>query len=165
MFQWWRKSRKEAELREEIEFHLDEEADERRADGLSAAEARLAARRELGNIGHIQEEPRAAWTWTILEQFLQDVRYAFRTMAVNKTVTALAVLSLALGIGANSAIFSFMDSILLRSLPVPDPESLVTLSWHTQRAGMSGTNRHDNSYREPGGGFVGGFFAYRAFEL
>src|SRR5438309_3284317 len=105
------------------------------------------------------------WTWTFWEQLAQDIRYGLRTMAANKTFTAMAILSLALGIGANTAIFSFMDSILLRSLPVPDPKSLVILSWHTPHRGMHGTNRHDNSYNDPNGGFVGGFFAYPAFEL
>ena len=62
-----------------------------------------------------------------MEQLLQDFRYALRTMAANRTFSALAILSLALGIGANTAIFSFMDSILLRSPPVRNPESLVTL--------------------------------------
>src|SRR5581483_9097552 len=101
-----------------------------------------------------------------LEQFLQDVRYAVRTIFTNKTFMALAVLSLALGIGANTAMFSFMDAILLRSLPVPHPEALVTLSWHTQKPQSRGMNRHDDSFLDPdGGGFTGGFFAYPAFEL
>jgi hypothetical protein len=73
------------------------------------------------------------WTWTFWEQLPQDLRYAVRTMMANRTVTALAVLSLALGIGANTAIYSFMDSILLRSLPVSDPESLVVLNWHAKQ--------------------------------
>ena len=163
---WWaRRRNREAELQEEFLFHLEEEAAERAQAGLAAEEARLAARRELGNVALLQEETRAVWTWAIFEQFLQDVRYTLRTMAANKTFTALAVLSLALGIGANTAIFSFMDSILLRALPVPHPESLVTLSWHTREAEVHGSNRHDDSYRIPNGGFIGGFFAYPAFEM
>jgi macrolide transport system ATP-binding/permease protein len=157
--------RKEAELQEELQFHLDEETDERQAEGLAQEQARRAARRDLGNVTLVQENTRAAWTWTFWEQLLQDLRYAVRTMGANKTFTALAILSLALGIGANTAIFSFMDAILMRSLPVPHPESLVTLSWHTQRREMHGMNRHDDSYKDPNGGFVGGFFAYPAFEL
>jgi predicted permease len=100
------------------------------------------------------------------EQLLQDIRYAVRSMFANKTFTALAMLSLALGIGANTAMFSFMDAILLRSLPVQHPESLVTLSWHTQKPQSRGMNRHDDSFVDPdGGGFTGGFFAYPAFDL
>jgi predicted permease len=160
-----RRRRKEAELGEELQFHLDEEAGERRAQGLAGEEARCAARRELGNVALIQEDTRATWTWTFGEQLLQDLRYGLRILAANKTFSAMAILSLALGIGANTAIFSFMDSILLRSLPVPDPQSLVMLSWHTPHRDMHGTNRHDDSFNDPSGGFVGGFFSYPAFEL
>jgi macrolide transport system ATP-binding/permease protein len=155
---------KESELQEEIQFHLDEEAEEREASGLPSAEAQRVARRELGNVARVQEDTREAWAWTLLEQLLQDLRYAGRTMAANRTFTALAIVSLALGIGANTAIFSFMDSILLRSLPVSDPKSLVLLEWHTDKRIMHGTNRHDDSYTDPNGGFVGGFFSYPAFE-
>jgi hypothetical protein len=110
---------KEAELCEELQFHLDEEAEERQGEGLTEEEARWAARRELGNLTLIQEDTRATWGWTILEQLGQDLRYACRTMAVNRLFSILAVSSLALGIGANTAIYSFMDAILVRSLPVP----------------------------------------------
>ncbi len=160
-----RRPDKEAELQEEIQFHLDEETDERQTNGLADADARRAARREFGNVMLVREDTRATWTWPFAEQLAQDIRFGLRMMAANKTFTAMAVLSLALGIGANTAIFSFMDSILLRSLPVPDPKSLVMLSWHTPRRQMHGTNRHANSFMDPNGGFVGGFFAYPAFEL
>ena len=122
-----RRPGKEAELQEELQFHLDEEAEERAVTSLGAPQARLAARRDLGNLTRVQEDTRAVWSWTLVEQLLQDFRYALRTMAANRTFSALAILSLALGIGANTAIFSFMDSILLRSPPVRNPESLVTL--------------------------------------
>src|SRR5262245_38238283 len=160
-----RRRQKEAELQEELQFHVDEEAEERIADGASVEEARWAARRELGNLGIVREDTRAAWTWTILEQLVQDLRYAGRMLRANKSFSVLAILSLALGIGANTAIFSFMDALLLRSLPVPDPHSLVTLAWHSKRAEFNGSNRHDDSYTDPNGGYVGGVFAYRAFEL
>jgi predicted permease len=160
-----RRPDKEAELREELQFHLEEEAAERQAQGMSGAEAQRAARRDLGNVALVQEDTRAAWTWTFAEQLAQDIRYGLRTIAANKTFSAMAILSLALGIVANTAIFSFMDSILLRSLPVPDPQSLVMLSWRTPRPEMHGSNRHDESYNDPNGGYIGGIFAYPAFEL
>jgi macrolide transport system ATP-binding/permease protein len=160
-----RRERKEAELTEELQFHLDEEADERRADGLTMEDARRAARLDLGNLTIVREDTRAAWTWRLLEQLVQDLRYGARTLAANKAFSALAILSLALGIGANAAIFSFMDAILMRSLPVPDPQSLVTLAWHTKQPEFNGTNRHDDDYTVPGGGYVGGIFAYQAFGL
>jgi macrolide transport system ATP-binding/permease protein len=157
--------RKEAELLEELQFHLDEEADEGTADGLPIEEARRRARRDLGNLSIVREDTRAAWTWRLVEQLAQDLRYGVRMLAANKTFSGLAILSLALGIGANTAIFSFMDAMLMRSLPVPDPRSLVTLAWHTKTREMHGSNRHDDSYNDPTGGFVGGIFAYQAFEL
>jgi macrolide transport system ATP-binding/permease protein len=120
-FTWWlQRRRKEDELREELTFHLAEEAGERQANGLSEDEARWAARRDLGNVTLLREDTRTLWSWILLEQLAQDIRYGLRTMAANKTFSAMAILSLALGIGANTAIFSFMDSILLRSLPVPE---------------------------------------------
>ena len=165
---WLRRRRsKEDELREELQFHLEEETEERQAQGLSGEEARRAARRELGNLSQVQENTRAAWGWVLVEQFIQDVRYAFRTMASNRLFTLLAILSLALGIGANTAIYSFMDAILLRSLPVSDPQSLVVFNWHAKpharewvMHGMSG-----RTYEDPDKGETGGIFPYPAFEL
>jgi hypothetical protein len=86
-------------------------------------------------------------------------------MAANKTFSLLAILSLALGIGANTAIYSVMDALLLRSLPVTDPQSLVILSWRTPQNAFNGTNRHDADYTDPNGGYIGGIVAYPAFEL
>jgi len=158
---------KEAELREELQFHLDEEAEERQAEGVANEEARRAARRDLGNVGLLQENTRAVWGWTLLEQLGQDLRYAWRTMAANKTFSTLAILSLALGIGANTAIYSFMDSILLRSLPVSDPGSLVVLNWHN-KVQPRGTVLHGGSgeiYTDPKTGSTAGIFPFPAFEL
>lgn len=165
-FTWWRqRRRKDEDLREELQFHLAEETDERRGNGLSEDDARRAARLDLGNVLLVQEDARVLWSWVLVEQLAQDVRYGLRTMFANKTFSAMAILSLALGIGANAAIFSAMDAILLRVLPVPNPNSLVILSWHTPQREMHGSNRHDNSFTDPQGGFVGGFFSYPAFQL
>ena len=137
-FTWWlQRRRKENELREELQFHLAEEADERLADGLSDDQARWAARRDLGNVTLLQENTRTLWSWILLEQLAQDVRYGLRAMAKNRLFTALAALSLALGIGANTAIYSFMDSILFRSLPVSDPTSLVAVKWQSRPPNFS----------------------------
>src|SRR6266516_2407114 len=138
-FMWWQhRRRKENELREELQFHLSKEADERQADGLTEDQAKWAASRDLGNVTLLQEDTRTLWTWTPLEQLAQDLRYALRMLLRNRAFTAVAALSLALGIGANTAIYSFMDSILLRSLPVADPASLVVLNWHSRRAKGAG---------------------------
>lgn len=161
--------RKDAELRAELEFHLEEESEERQAAGLIEKDAGRAARRDLGSIALLQEDTRAMWGWTFLEQLGQDLRYAFRTMAANRLFTTLVVVCLALGIGANTAIYSFMDSILMRSLPVSDPESLVILNWHTNSAArgrdfvmqsMSGS-----TWGDPTSGTTSGMFPFAAFEL
>ena len=130
---YWIESAKRSEaLREEMELHLAEKAAELQADGMTAERARSEARRRFGNVGLKHEESREIWVTRFWSELGQDVRYGCRTMTANKAFSALAVLSLALGIGANTAIYSFMESILLRSLPVADPESLVVLNWHSR---------------------------------
>ena len=123
--------RRSEALREEMELHLAEKAAELQAGGMTADRARAEARRRFGNVGLKQEESREIWITRFWSELGQDVRYGCRSMTANKAFTALVVLSLALGIGANTAIFSFMESILLRSLPVADPESLVVLNWQS----------------------------------
>jgi MacB-like periplasmic core domain len=123
-----RRRHREEDLAEELRFHLEEDAELRRERGIAEREARWSARRELGNLALVQEDTQAAWGWTLLEQFAQDLRYAWRAMGANRVFTALAVASLALGIGANAAIYSFMDALLLRSLPVTEPDRLALLS-------------------------------------
>src|SRR2546427_12245235 len=143
--------RKEDELREELQFHLDEEGEQRQAAGLAKDQARWAACRDLGNVLLIQESTRAVWAWTYFEELVQGLRYALRAMIHTRAFPALAALSLALGIGANTAIYSFMDSILLRSLPVSNPESLVVLNWRN-RVQSRGTVLHGGSgdiYNDP----------------
>ncbi|HEY1305718.1 MAG TPA: ABC transporter permease [Vicinamibacterales bacterium] len=130
---WWRRRRvTEEELREELEFHLAEEAHEREDEGVSSEEARRRAHLDLGNAQLIREDVRPLWTWITIEQLGQDVRYALRTMVRYRLVVGLAIVSLALGIGANTAIYSFMDALLFRPLPVPKPESLVLVTWHSK---------------------------------
>jgi predicted permease len=162
-----RRRDRDADLHAELEFHLNEETEAREAAGVAHTDARFAARRELGNLGLVAENTRAAWGWTLLEQFAQDVRYALRMIRQNRAFTALAVLSLALGIGANTAIYSFMDAILLRSLPVSNPESLALMNWkmmHRTRGSVvhsgSGT-----SYGNAKTGIESGIFPYPAYEV
>ena len=131
---WWlQRRRKEDELREELQFHLAEEADERQADGLPEDQARWAARRDLGNVTLLREDDaHAVDVDACSSSWRRTCATALRTMVKNRAFTALAALSLALGIGANTAIYSFMDAILLRSLPVSDPASLVVVKWRSQ---------------------------------
>src|SRR5690242_14892133 len=129
---WMESGRRSEALREEMELHLAEKAAELQADGMTPECARAESLRRFGNVGLKQEESREIWMTRFWSELGQDVRYGCRTMIANKAFSALAILSLALGIGANSAIYSFMESILLRSLPVADPESLVVLNWHSR---------------------------------
>src|SRR4029450_10706820 len=120
----WHWKQRQAELDEELRFHLDTEVEERQELGLRDDEARRAARLDFGNVAVIAEDTRAAWGWTTVEQFLQDIRYAIRTLSKSRAFTAAAVLCLALGIGANTLLYSLTDAILLRQLPVSDPKNL-----------------------------------------
>jgi len=164
-------ARRSEALREEMELHLVEKASELEADGMTADRARSEARRRFGNVGLKHEESREIWMTRFWSELGQDLRYGYRTMTANKAFSALAVLSLALGIGANTAIYSLMESILLRSLPVADPESLVVLNWHSrppQDANKQWVHviHGVQGILWPGhkGALVSGMFPYRAFE-
>src|SRR5690348_1942549 len=168
---WIGSDKRSEELREEMELHLAEKAAELQADGMTAERARAEARRRFGNVGLKHEESREIWIKRFWSELGQDVRYGCRTMIANKAFSALAVLLLALGIGANTAIYSFMESVLLRSLPVADPESLVVLNWHSPPPfnaskqwvhvmhGVQGLAWPGNK-----GAMVSGMFPYGAFE-
>lgn len=159
------RKRRESELDEELQFHLDAEADERKDAGLSTADARRAARLDLGNVTLITEDTRATWGWTAVAQLIQDLRYAIRTLSKSRAFTATAMFCLALGIGANTLLYSLTDAILLRQLPVHDPRTLVRMTWRTPQAENHGTSRHASAIRDPAAGYTNGTFAYAAFEL
>jgi predicted permease len=158
-------------LHEEMDLHLAEKAAELEADGMTPELARAEARRRFGNVGLKREESREIWMTRFWPELGQDVRYGFRTMIANKAFSALAVLLLALGIGANTAIYSLMESILLRSLPVSDPASLVVLNWHSPPP-FDSSNQWVHVIHGvqgilwPGGkgAMVSGMFPYGAFE-
>jgi predicted permease len=126
-------NRREAELDEEIRFHLAEEAEERLASGSSPDEARAGARRDFGNVALIREATREVWGWGSVERLVRDLRDGYRALKGTPVVAIVAVLSLALGIGANTAIFSVLDTLLLRSLPVDAPRQLVRLGSESGR--------------------------------
>jgi predicted permease len=116
---FWRR-RRERDLDRELRSHLDLEAEERGSRG--------SAQRALGNLTLIKEDTRRIWGWTFIERFAQDARYAARVLRRSPGFTAVAVLSLALGIGANTALFSALDAVMWKSLPVRDPQDLRLLT-------------------------------------
>ena len=122
------RGRADRDLDRELRNHLELETQEHRDRGLPLDQARYAAQRVFGNSSLALEDTRAVWGWRGLEQFAQDVRYALRTLRTQPGFASVAVLSLALGIGANTAIFSLIDAVLLRELPVPHPERLVQIT-------------------------------------
>ena len=122
----WRQSR-EGDLERELRSDLELEAAERREDGLSAEEARYAAQRAMGNTTLLKEEVREVWGWTWVESCLQDLRFGSRILVKSPGVTVAVVLSLALGLGATTALFSLLNSLLFKALPVPEPGRLIAL--------------------------------------
>ncbi len=128
-----KRKRLERDLEEELQFHLAKRAEKNRALGHGAEDARVAARRRFGNVMLVKEDCREMWIFTWTETLWQDVRYAARILAKSPGFAAVVVFSLALGIGANTAVFSAMNTLLLRALPYEHPETLATI-WSTQKA-------------------------------
>ncbi len=130
-----RRRRFDHDLEEEMRAHLDMKTEEKIADGMEPDEARLAARREFGNVLGLRERSESVWAFASLDALAQDVRFAFRSMRRSPIFTFAAVLTLALGIGVNTAAFSVVRAVLIAPLPYPDAESLVAVSSENSASG------------------------------
>jgi predicted permease len=134
----FRRSRVEEDLSDELRFHLERLIVENIAKGMMPEEARYTALRELGGVEQIKEECRDMRRVNYIENFIQDVRYGLRMLAKNPGFTAVAIITLALGIGANTGIFSLANALLLKTLPVRDPERLVIIRLPDPHGGYNG---------------------------
>jgi predicted permease len=124
------------ELSEEIREHLEEKTEELVVGGMSREEATYAARREFGNVNLVEENGRDVWRWRSIENFFADVRYGFRMLRRNPVFAAAGLLTIAIGIGANAAVFSVVNSVLLKPLNYPNSQELVAL--HQLAPGAAG---------------------------
>lgn len=141
---WWQLKRRDADLERELRSDLELEEEEQRERGLSSEEARYAARRAFGNATLIREQTREAWGWTAIERLLQDLRYAVRQLRRSPAFTFTALLIMACGIGASTAVFSIIDSVLLRPYVFRDPGQIVVWREVVQEAAKQYSSVPDN---------------------
>jgi len=147
----FRRGQVEQELNEELQYHLERRIEENIARGLTPEEARHAAMRAMEGLDQQKEKCRDTRRVNIVQDLVQDLRFALRMLWKNPSFAAVVVLTLALGIGANTAIFTMVDAVMFRMLPVQNPEQLVFLSWYdppgTYRIGTSGYGLSDEQGR------------------
>jgi predicted permease len=141
----------DADLEEEVRLHLELRQEEQFESGMTATEARAAARRRFGNATYLKEESRIAWGWEWFENLAQDVRYGFRMLRKSPGFTAVAILTLALGIGANTAIFSVINGVLLSPLPYRNPKQLVVIKDHDSLPNVMDIRRQTRAFSQGGG--------------
>ena len=122
---WFRRDRLDDQVRDEVSLHIELRRQQLIADGMDPHDADAAARRMFGNVTAIREEARSFWSTALLDNLWQDVRYGLRQLAKSRGFSLIAILSLAVGMGASTVVFSFTNAMLLRPLPVEDPSRLL----------------------------------------
>ena len=137
LIQLFSRSRRYDDLSASIQEHLEERTEELMEDGLSRKEAEQRARKDFGNVALIEERSREVWDWGTVESIASDWKYAFRRLSKSPGFAVTVILTLAIGIGANTAVFSVLNSILLKPLPYPEPEKLVYLGFDAPGAGIT----------------------------
>ena len=133
IFNWFRLRRLEGDLNLELQYHIDRRVSDLIRSGLPEPEARRRAALELGGVTQVREEVRDMWLTRWLRDFVYDLRFSARSFLRSPSFTATAMLSLALGIGATTAIYSLVDQVVLRALPVDHPERLVLIDWNGEQ--------------------------------
>jgi predicted permease len=164
----FRRVRTETRLDAELRFHLDQQIAGYIANGMTPEEARRRARLEFGGLEQMKEECRDVGAARFIESLIQDVRFALRQLRRSPALAVVAVLSLALGIGANTAIFSLMDAVMLKNLPVKNPQQLVLLRWATPTSQYPPdavfSSLHGDMFPTRTGGMTSASFSYPAFQ-
>jgi|SRR5688572_10245626 len=157
-------NKEQAELDREVVYHIEALADTFQAEGMSRADALAQARKEFGSVDRVKEECRVESRWNWAVEILQDLRFGWRMMRKSAAISIAAVVSLALGIGATTAIYSFAYALLWRKIAVPAPEQMLEVFWESKAptegmsSGTSGSNFMDGGMR------VADFFSKPAFD-
>ena len=155
LLNWFRRGHLESDLDRELKYHIDHRTKDLMVSGLAEPEARRQANLEIGGVSHIREEVRDVWLSRWLRDFVYDLRFSIRSFLHSPSFTAAAVLSLALGIGATTAIYSLVDQVVLHALPVREPGRLVLIDWNGSKACSAGRKplsvfqRVENMHRLP----------------
>jgi predicted permease len=164
----FRRAQTERRLDAELRFHLEQQIADHLASGMSPGEARRRARLEFGGIDQVKEECRDVGAARFVETLIQDLRFALRQLRRSPALAVVVVLSLALGIGANTAIFSLMDAVMLKNLPVKNPQQLVFLQWATPTPQFPPdpvlSSLHGDMFPTQTGGMTSTSFSYPAFQ-